>query len=357
MFYSYKNIKVLLLIIIFSFLNISSSFSSQYNSKFTLDLENISKNDNWNNLKSINWSFDSNKIIFSTDTGIYALSSKNFELKKLFSSKEIYNNPNFIDENRISFISEKNGDPKLNIYSLKTKKIEKVIKNTCDYYISNKYESIIALTDNGIKKINLLTYNINNITNFNTKVNFKEFSCSITSNYKNNDIYYINKSKNNNYPAIYRISNNSKIPTLFYKIDGDSSDYKFSFLNISNDNSKLIFNHSIGISYLNMINLNNKKTKILSGGEINGKPQIHSVLDDSIWFKDSKNILFIGEFYNSEELSTKLFNFNIENNEIKEIEKTENIRKISISNDKNKIAFFKKNTSNKWNLVIKEVKM
>lgn len=357
MFYSYNNIKVLLLVNIFTFLKISTSFSSEYNSKFTLDLENISKSDNWNNSKSINWSLNNNKIIFSTDNGIYSINSKNFELKKLFSSKEIYNNPNFIDENRISFISERNGESKLNIYSLKTKKIEKIIKNTCDYYISDKYKSIIALTDNGIKKLNLLTYNINNITNFNTKVNFKELGCSINSNYKNNDIYYINKIKNNNYPAIYKISKNSNIPTLFYKIDGDSSDYKFNFLNISNDNSKLIFNHSIGISYLNMISLNNKKTKILSGGEINGEPKIHSVLDNSIWLKDSKNILFIGEFYNNEELSTKLFNFNIENNQIKEIEKTENIRKISISNDKKKIAFFQKNASNKWTLVIKELKM
>lgn len=354
MFYFYKNIKLILLINIFTFFYISSSFSSDYNSKFTLDLENISKSDKWNNLKSINWSLDNNKVIFSTETGIYSLDSKNFELKKLFSSNESYNNPNFIDENMISFISEKNGVSKLNIYSLKTKKIDKTIENVCDYYISYKYKLIIALTDNGIKKINLLTYTTENITTFNPKVNFKELGCSITNNYRNNDIYYINKSKNNNYPSIYKISLNSQKANLFYKIDGDSSDYNFNFLNLSPDSSKLIFNHSIGISYLKMISLNNKKTKILSGGEINGEPKIHSVLDNSIWLKDSKNILFIGEFYSNDKLSTRLFNFNIENNQIKEIEETENIRKVSISNDKNKLAFFQKNNSNKWSLVIKQ---
>lgn len=159
------------------------------------------------------------------------------------------------------------------------------------------------------------------------------------------------------YPVIYKTNILTKKSEVIYESKNSSSDRRIDYISLSSDNKLLIFLNTVGISSLELLNISDKKMKIISGGEINGKPLIINVIDKSLFTKDSKSIFFIGGFYNNKAIfQTKLYKININSNKLDIINDTTDTRKFSISNNNKKIMFFQKNKHLKWQLIVKNYK-
>lgn len=320
--------------------------------KETVNLEKVLKKDVFNFYEMSAWD-KNDKLIFSDGQTIKTLNSNLEKSMVLINSKEnFFYKPSFLTNNKIAFISNNKDDYTLTIYSTEQKKILHTMPNISDYYFSNKTNKIYFISSNEIGILNLIT---NQKTSF---IKFKKqpfyIGKGLIIDEKNEYIYYVLCSdKKTFYPVIYKTNILTKKVELIYEVKDYSSDRRIDYLSLSGDSKALIFLNTTGISSLEQLTFSNKKVETISGQEINGKPLIVSVLDKSLWSKDSKSIFFTGGFYDNDTFQTRLYKIDTYSKKLETINNTTNTRKFSISTKNRKIMFFQKDKSSKWNLVIK----
>ncbi|MEK7434898.1 MAG: hypothetical protein AABZ74_17320 [Cyanobacteriota bacterium] len=358
MFFKISNFYFIILFQILFFL-ISLNAYSLKDYEETVNLEKVLKKDDFNFYEMSDWD-DNDNIIFSDGQTIKILNSKLEKSNLLINSKEnFFYKPSFLTKNKVVFISKNKDDYILNIYSTDQKKILNSIANVSDYYFSNKTNEIYFISSNEIGIFNL---NKNEKTSF-IKFNKQAFYIgkSIFIDEKDRNIYYVlNSDKKPFYPVIYKTNVITKKLVVIYELKNSSSDRRIDYISLSSDNKLLVFLNTVGISSLEILDISDKKmtccfVKTISGGEINGNPLIVNVIDKSLFTKNSKNIFFIGGFYNEKDIfQTRLYKVNIESKKLDIIKNTIDIRKFSISKKNTKIMFFQKDKYLQWNLIVKD---